>query len=87
MCCLAEPGGGQAWYSFNDEHVTRVKPELVVSQYAYILFYMRRPRGSGGSKVQQTLALQAAQQQPQQQGRSSARHSRNPSKQEGEEQA
>ena len=38
MCCLAEPGGGgEAWYSFNDDAVARVKPEQVVSQYAYIL--------------------------------------------------
>ena len=36
--------------SFNDDQVTRVQPAQVVSQYAYILFYVRRqyrPRGAG----------------------------------------
>ncbi|KDD74613.1 hypothetical protein H632_c1183p0, partial [Helicosporidium sp. ATCC 50920] len=41
------PGGlgaapGEAWYSFNDEIVTRVTPEQVVSPSAYMLFYVRR---------------------------------------------
>lgn len=47
MCRVPQLGGGDAWFSFNDEQVTRVSPTQVTSQYAYILFYVR----TGSSSV------------------------------------
>ena len=41
MCRVPARGGG-AWYAFNDEAVTRIEQSTVVSQYAYMLFYVRR---------------------------------------------
>jgi ubiquitin carboxyl-terminal hydrolase 2/21 len=42
MCRVPQPDGeGEDWYSFNDESVVRVSPSQVVSQYAYVLWYVR----------------------------------------------
>eukprot|EP00887_Chlorella_sp_A99_P006654 scaffold3.g6654.t1 len=65
MCRVADPGGDDAWFSFNDEAVSRV-----VSEYAYILFYARRTRRARGAPPSP---------QPPSSGRASAQHSRHAS--------
>ncbi|KAL4459011.1 hypothetical protein ABPG75_013876 [Micractinium tetrahymenae] len=49
MCRVPQQGSGDAWFSFNDEQVTRVSPNQVVSQYAYILFYVRTRSSSAAA--------------------------------------
>ncbi|GAB4823329.1 hypothetical protein N2152v2_010375 [Parachlorella kessleri] len=49
ICRVPLGGGKEAWYSYNDEVVTRVTAQQAVSQHAYILFYARRkykPKGT-----------------------------------------
>ena len=80
MCCLAEPGGGgEAWYSFNDDAVARVKPEQVVSQYAYILCYARRRQRDAGGGQHSRPPSAGGGQHSRQPSAGGGQHSRQPS--------
>lgn len=46
-CRVPAAGGGGDWYSFNDEVITKISQQQVVSQNAYILFYAQRRYLSG----------------------------------------
>uniref|UniRef100_A0A1D1ZYV0 Ubiquitin carboxyl-terminal hydrolase n=1 Tax=Auxenochlorella protothecoides TaxID=3075 RepID=A0A1D1ZYV0_AUXPR len=47
MCRVQSPQAPEGeWYCFNDDLVNRVSEDQVMSQYAYILFYARRPRAA-----------------------------------------
>ena len=41
-----EPPRGAQWWTFNDDQVSRIAPQLVVSNTAYMLFYVRRDCGA-----------------------------------------
>lgn len=38
------------WRYFDDRHVTETSEERIVSKYAYVLFYKRRPTVTGLAK-------------------------------------
>lgn len=41
-CRVPMGKGKETWYSFNDEVVSKLVPQAVLSPNAYILFYVRR---------------------------------------------
>lgn len=40
-CRVGLPGGREQWYSFNDDAVSKLSPQSVVTPCAYMLFYVR----------------------------------------------
>ena len=40
-CRVNLPAGKEQWYNFNDDAVTKLAPQSVVTSCAYMLFYVR----------------------------------------------
>ena len=40
-CRVGLPGGKEQWYNFNDDAVTKLAPQSVVTSCAYMVFYVR----------------------------------------------
>lgn len=46
-----DPPRGPQWWTFNDDQVSRIAPQSVVSNTAYMLFYVRKDCGSNAAAV------------------------------------
>ncbi|CAD7695398.1 unnamed protein product [Ostreobium quekettii] len=51
FCKLRNGHGTDSWFCLNDEHISSVSEEAVVTPNAYVLFYVRQPSGGSAAKA------------------------------------
>lgn len=48
FCKLQNQDGEEGWFCLNDEHISKISEDAVISPNAYVLFYVRQPSSRNG---------------------------------------